>query len=237
MGRGRFRLRQRSVQPRPSGTAPLPSPTGSVQLRVAANGSLSRPVVTGTFQIANGRVPVSADQSLTGIGLRASLDAGVLTVESAAAALEGASLEASARVPGNLIADRFPPFLRQRMTPAGGPAILSARLRSVTTAVASPFVDAQTLADLSGLVDATVQLEADGYPDRVRVGHADRSIGTWRYPVDQQGATRVVLRRSSDGGGVGLGARRQPARGHAARLSAPMGLQPGRDVGARSPRA
>jgi hypothetical protein len=51
------------VQPRPSGTAPLPSPTGSVQLRIAANGSLSQPVVTGTFQIAGGRVPVSADRA------------------------------------------------------------------------------------------------------------------------------------------------------------------------------
>ena len=233
---GRFRLRQRSrsASPERYGLAAL------THWICAGARRRERLVVAARrdrhIQIANGRVPVSADQSVTGIGLRASLDAGVLTVESAAAALEGASLEASARVPGNVIADRFPPFLRQRMTPAGGPATLSARLRSVTPAVASPVVDAQTLAELSGQVDAAVQLETDRFAlDRVRgSGHA-RSIGsgTWRYPVRSAGRhTCGSAGRSSDGGGVGLGARRQPARGTRRRVSRRRWVpQPGRDVG------
>jgi hypothetical protein len=54
------------------------------------------------------------------------------------------------------------------MTPAGGPATLSARLRSVM-AVASSFVDAQTLAELSGQRRHR-QLETDRFAlDRVRV--------------------------------------------------------------------
>ena len=57
------------VRPRASDAAPLPSPAGSIQLRLTATGAIARPVVTGTFQIADGRVPLTAEQGVTGIGI------------------------------------------------------------------------------------------------------------------------------------------------------------------------
>jgi outer membrane protein assembly factor BamA/autotransporter translocation and assembly factor TamB len=184
------------VRSRASGAARLPSPSGSVQLRLTATGALAQPDLTGTLQIDDGRVPLTAAQSVTGIGMSARLDGGVLTIDSAAAAFEGATLTATARLPGAVVADRLPPSLRRRLAPTGSPAMLSAKVSSVTAAIASPFVDPQTLAQLGGHIDATIQLEADRLaPDRVRgtltLDQSDLSLGG--MPFNQQTPTRLAV--------------------------------------------
>jgi outer membrane protein assembly factor BamA/autotransporter translocation and assembly factor TamB len=184
------------IKPRARGAPPLPPPAGSVRLRFSASGVVGRPVVNGTLQLTDGRVPLTAGQSVTGVGLSARYEAGVLTVDSAAASFEGASLTASARVPSDVFADRLPPFLRTRITPANGAAALSARLLSVTPAVAAPFVDPQTLREFGGRIDATVQLEADRASlERVRgtvaLDRAEFALGG--VPFDQQVPTRLVV--------------------------------------------
>ena len=109
-----------------------------------------------------------------------------------------------------MFADRLPPFLRTRIAAADGAASLSARLLSVTPAVAAPFVDPQTLEELGGRIDATVQLEADRASlDRVRgtvaLDRAELALGG--VPFDQQVPTRLVdRRRPADGRRVGVGA-------------------------------
>src|SRR4029077_13781378 len=90
------------IKPRARGAPPLPAPAGSVPLRSSASGAVARPVVNGTLQITDGRVPLTAGQSVTGVGLSARYEAGVLTVDAAAASFEGASLTASARVPSDV---------------------------------------------------------------------------------------------------------------------------------------
>jgi outer membrane protein assembly factor BamA/autotransporter translocation and assembly factor TamB len=184
------------IKPRARGAPALPSPAGSVQLRLSAGGAVARPVINGTLQITDGRVPLTAGQSITGVGLSAGYEAGVLTVDAASASFEGASLTASARVPSNVFADRLPPFLRTRIAAANGAAALSARLLSVTPAVAAPFVDPQTLQELGGRIDATVQLEADRASlDRVRgtvvLDRAELALGG--VPFDQQVPTRLTI--------------------------------------------
>ncbi len=185
------------VMPRAQGASPLPPPAGSIQLRATATGSIARPAVTGTFQVTDGRVPLTPERGVTGIGIRGKYDAGVLTVERAAAAFEGATFTATARVPSNVFIDRLPEFLRGRITPADGLASLSAQLASVTQAVAAPFVDPATLDQLGGRIDATVQLEADRVAlERVRGSIAlDRAVLTLGgISLDQQTTTRVSIR-------------------------------------------
>jgi outer membrane protein assembly factor BamA/autotransporter translocation and assembly factor TamB len=184
------------ITPRAGGAAPLPAPVGSVQVRLSAGGAVARPVVNGTLQITDGRVPLTPEHSVTGVGLSGRYEAGVLTVDSAAASFEGASLTASARVPSDVFADRLPPFLRTRITAANGAAALSARLLSVTPAVAAPFVDPQTLKEFGGRIDATMQIEADRASlDRVRgtvaLDRAELALGG--VPFDQQVPTRLVI--------------------------------------------
>ena len=185
------------VRPRASDAAPLPAPAGSIQLRLTAAGAIARPALTGTFQVADGRVPLTPEQGVTGIGISGKYDAGVLTVDRANAAFEGASLTATARVPSNVFIDRLPAFLRGRIVPADGLASLSAQLLSVTQAVAVPFVDPATLDQLGGRIDATVQLEADRVAlERVRgaitLDRAELRLGGTE--LDQQTTTRVSIR-------------------------------------------
>jgi outer membrane protein assembly factor BamA/autotransporter translocation and assembly factor TamB len=185
------------VRPRASDAAPLPPPAGSIQLRLTATGAIARPALTGTFQVADGRVPLTAEQGVTGISISGKYDAGVLTLDRADAAFEGARLTATARVPSNVFIDRLPAFLRRRIVPADGPASLSAQLLSVTQAVAAPFVDPATLDQLGGRIDATVQLEADRVAlERVRgavtLDRAELRLGGTE--LDQQTTTRVSIR-------------------------------------------
>ena len=184
------------VRPTASDADPLPPPAGSIQLRLTATGAIARPALTGTFQIADGRVPLTAEQGVTGIGISGKYDAGVLTLDRATAAFEGASLTATARVPSNVFIDRLPAFLRSRIVPADGPASLSAQILSVTQAVAVPFVDPATLDQLGGRIDATVQLEADRVAlERVRgaitLDRAELRLGGTE--LDQQTTTRVSI--------------------------------------------
>ncbi len=120
-----------------------------------------------------------------------------MTLDQAAAAFEGASLSATARVPSNVFIDRLPPFLRSRIVAADGLASLSAQLASVTQAVAVPFVDPATLDQLGGRIDATIQLEADRVAlERVRgtitLDRAELRLGGTQ--LDQQTTTRVSIR-------------------------------------------
>ena len=184
------------IKPRATGAPPLPSPTGSIQLRFSASGAVARPVVNSTLQIADGRVPLTTGQSVTGIGLSATFGEGVVTVDSAAASFEGAGLTASARVPSNVFVDRLPQFLRSRTTPADGPATLSARIQSVTPAVAAPFVDPQTLASSAAASTRRSSSKPIARLDRVRgtavLDRAELALGG--VPFDQQVPTRVAVR-------------------------------------------
>src|SRR5262249_26769814 len=55
------------------------------------------------------------------------------------------------------------------IAPASGPATLSAQLASITPAVAAPFLDAATTAQIAGRIDASIRLESDRPAlDRVR---------------------------------------------------------------------
>jgi outer membrane protein assembly factor BamA/autotransporter translocation and assembly factor TamB len=185
------------IKPRAMGAPPVPSPSGLIRLRLSATGTVARPDVSGTVQITDGRMPMTTGQRVTSIGLSATFGEGVVTVDSATASFEGASLTASARMPSNVFVDRLPQFLRSRITRVDGPAALTARLQSVTPAVVAPFVDPQTLGQLGGRIDATVQLEADRAAlDRVRgtavLDHVDLTMAG--IPFDQQMPTRLAVR-------------------------------------------
>jgi outer membrane protein assembly factor BamA/autotransporter translocation and assembly factor TamB len=185
------------VAPRADDAAPLPAPGGSIKARLTASGSLEQPRVTGSLEIADGRLPLDAQHAVTAIRVRARYDDGVLAMDDAGAAFEGATLTATARVPGGVVADRLPESMRRFVRPVPGAATLSAQLLSVTPSIAAPFVDAGTLDQLSGRVDASIQLEADRLAlDRVRgtivFDRADMSIAG--IALDQQTPTRLAVR-------------------------------------------
>src|SRR6185295_904599 len=145
-----------------------------------------------------------------------------LVVDRAAAAFDGATLTASARVPSRVFLDQVPAALRRFVTPADGQATLSAQIRSITPSIVAPFVDAATLDQIGLNADASLNLESDRAAlDRVRgditLGRAEVSLAGVSF--DQQKTTRLVVgggRVTVDAWGWGHDDNRVVLRGSAA---------------------
>ncbi len=170
--------------------------TGSIDFRVDAAGSLERPVLSGTLRVMDGRFPVTPQHDLSG-DVTARYVSGVLTIEQVRAAFQGATLDASGRIPADLFRDRLPVRWREIIPQSGGAADLTMRIASVTPEVAAPFLAPSTLEQLQGHVDASVSLQADRAElDRVTgtvtFDRADLSVSGVSF--DQQRPTRLVVR-------------------------------------------
>ena len=176
--------------------ADLPPPSGTLDLRLTANGPLTSPVVAGSFHLDDGRIPLSTAAVVTETSIAARYDLGVLIVDDLRAAFQGATLAASGRVPADLFRDRLPPRWRYLFPQTGARAHLTARLSSLTSEVAAPFVDAATLEAMKGHVDAAIELDADR-PELARVEgtvvltRADLSLSGVSF--DQQTPTKLQL--------------------------------------------
>ena len=145
----------------PADAAAGPPLTGSLNVQLSAEGTAANPRITGTLRVGGGRVAVTDGHDVTDIELGAHYDNGVLVVDRATTLFEGASLSATARVPGSVFADLLPASIRGYLAAASGPATLSAQLRSVSQAIAAPWVDATTLEQIGLRADASIDLETD----------------------------------------------------------------------------
>jgi outer membrane protein assembly factor BamA/autotransporter translocation and assembly factor TamB len=185
------------TQPQGEGASePLPL-TGSVNVQLFADGTAAEPRVAGTLRVGAGRVAVTPGHDVTDIELGARYETGVLTVDRATALFEGASLSATARVPGGTFVDRLPASIRGYLAPAAGGATFSAQLRSITQSIASPWVDAATLQQIGLGADASIDLESDRLAiDRVRgsiaLGRAELSLAGVSF--NQETTTRLAIR-------------------------------------------
>ena len=185
------------TQPLAEGTAePLPL-TGSINAQLVADGIAAEPRVAGTLRIGQGRVAVTPGHDVTDIELGARYENGVLIVDRAAALFEGATLAATARVPGGVFVDHLPVSIHQYLAPASGSATLSAQLRSITQSIAAPWVDAATLQQVGLGADASIELESDRLEiDRVHgtiaLGRAELSLAGVSF--NQESTTRFTIR-------------------------------------------
>jgi len=170
--------------------------SGAIRAQIAAEGTTSDARLSATLAISDGRVAVTDGHAVTGIDVGARYDSGVLTVERATAAFEGASLTATARMPSAVFIDQVPASMRRYLGTAGGPATLSAQLRSITQSVVSPFVDAATLEQLVLHTEATIDLESDRLAlDAVRgtIAFPRADLALSGVSFDQQVPTRLAV--------------------------------------------
>ena len=116
--------------------------SGAIDLRVDATGSLERPDLSATLRMTDGRVPLTAEHAVTGALISATYSTGVLTIEQLRAGFQGAALEATGRIPADLIRELLPERWRELVPPSSGPADVKAQLTSVTELVAAPFAEA-----------------------------------------------------------------------------------------------
>lgn len=133
---------------------------GQVHIDLRAPGSLDRPAFTAQANLDEGRVTVADQPQVTALVARATYDAGVLTLSRLDMTWQGASVSATGEIPIALAGSDLPEWL------TGGPRAqttgrLRARIDGMTPAVLAPFVPAETLSQLSGLVSGAITLDAD----------------------------------------------------------------------------
>jgi outer membrane protein assembly factor BamA/autotransporter translocation and assembly factor TamB len=175
----------------------VPPASGTVDLRVDATGRLSRPTLAAALRVGEGRFPLNTQAAVTDAALAARYDAGVLLIDDLRAAFQGSTLTGTGSVPVRPMLEQFAPDWQEWAPPTEGPGQVRLELSSVTSMVAAPFLDASTLEQLEGRVDASIELQADRPSiDRLQgtVTMSRAEIALSGVPFDQQRPTRLVVR-------------------------------------------
>ena len=163
--------------------------SGPVALLARISGSLQTPTVAADLEMGPGSVTLQDVRQISGVRLRAHAEDGWLELREGAASYQDANIAVTARAPLSWI-----------VPGAGGAAgdgTLHARATNLTPAILAPFLDATTIAQLTGSIDATLDA-ASATPDlsaltgELRVDRLD--VRVTDLPVTQRVPTRIVAR-------------------------------------------
>ncbi|MGE0124358.1 MAG: translocation/assembly module TamB domain-containing protein [Vicinamibacterales bacterium] len=143
--------------------------SGSVDLRLTAAGTLDAPRLTATAAVQDLTVAVPGMPPMSGGTLQASFDRGLLTLTGLTATWQGATLQAAGRAPVTLLGDHLPEGYRRTLPDLPDRATATIRAESLTTRLAEPFVDAETLRQIEMAASARIEVEATAStPDAVQ---------------------------------------------------------------------
>ncbi len=170
--------------------------SGAIDLRLQAAGALEAPRVDATLAVVDASASAPDLPPVTGIGVRAAYDKGLLTLSELRATWQGATLGATASVPVTILGERLPEAYARTLPPLPDRARANVELASVTADVAAPFVDAETLQRLGANLAATVAAEAtaldlEAVQADVTLGRAELSLAG--VPLKQDRPTRLRL--------------------------------------------
>ena len=163
--------------------------SGPVALLARITGSLQAPTVAADLEMGPGSITLQDVPQISGLRLRAHAEDGWLELREGAASYQDANIAVTARAPLSWI-----------VPGAGGAAgdgTLHARATNLTPAILAPFLDATTIAQLTGSIDATLDA-ASATPDlsaltgELRVDRLDVRVAD--LPVTQRVPTRIVAR-------------------------------------------
>ena len=149
------------------------------------------PVFAADLEAGPGSVTLQDLPPISDLRLRAHVEGGVIELREAVASYQGANLSATGKAPLSIVGGRVPAD-RTRLE-----LELHARATNVTPAVAASFVDAATLEQLSGAVDATLDvtsptLDPADVAGELRLDRLEMRIAD--LPVTQRLPTRIVAR-------------------------------------------
>jgi len=171
---------------------PITQGSGSLALRARVTGSVDNPLLAADVDVGPGSVTIKDLSTATDLRLRAHLEKDVVDVQQAHAAYEGAVLDATGSIPLAVVSSTPP-----TPTAAAAPASLHATVRGITPAVLRGILDPATLEDLSGTVDAAVNVETPS----TDLARATGDLTLTRLdlllaglPVTQRVPTRIVLK-------------------------------------------
>jgi outer membrane protein assembly factor BamA/autotransporter translocation and assembly factor TamB len=167
---------------------------GRVHADLRAQGTLDRPALTASASLDEGRVTLADQAEAASLIVRAAYDAGVVTVSRLDAAWQGATVAATADIPIALVEPAAPDWLTGTLAGRAPTGRLRARIASITPAVLGPFMSADAVSQLSGLISGTLTLDADrpllsAVHGQLVLDHVE--LGVAGVPFAQQLPTRV----------------------------------------------
>ncbi len=171
--------------------APIAAGKGPLVLLARITGTLESPAYAADLEVGPGMVQARSDLApVENLRVRAHVENGLVELRDFAGSYHGATVAATGQAPLTL-------FTNDGVAAGDGSAVLKATAMGVTSAVLAPFVDASTISQIAGSLDARVDLASSSLNlndvqgeivlERLNLTVAD-------LPVTQRMPTRVVAR-------------------------------------------
>lgn len=183
---------------RAAGFVDLPPVSGSgpVALLARVTGSAQAPVLAANLELGPGSLAFAEWPAVSPVQLRARLEGGWLELYETVGEWQGAQIVVDGRLPINMLDSYLPAAIVQALPPAVGQGSLNARATSLTPRVLEPFLATETIAQLQGTIDASVQLTTPSLRladlrGEMRLDRLDLQIAN--LPVTQVETTRIVV--------------------------------------------
>lgn len=174
---------------------PVAGGTGPLAVRARVTGSVEAPVIAGDLDVGPGSLTLEGLPPVSGLRVRAHAEEGWVELREARLSYEGADVSATGKAPLSLVGGIG--SAGDPIASTGGPAVLHATATNLTPAVLAPFVEAGTLDEVTGSVDATLDAAASRFDvadltGELRIDRFDLRVAD--LPVAQRMPTRIVAR-------------------------------------------
>ncbi|MGE3840297.1 MAG: translocation/assembly module TamB domain-containing protein, partial [Vicinamibacterales bacterium] len=170
--------------------------SGAIDLQLRTSGQADVPEIMAECVVADATIASDSWPPVRGVGFRATYQRGLLEVTDLRGTWQGASLAASARIPTTVFENVLPERVRLTSGDAGRTARATAQVTSITPDLLRPFMDARTVDQMAGHVDAEIVVEAESLDwQRVRADlRLERAeLEVARVPITQVRPTQLRL--------------------------------------------
>ena len=167
---------------------PVTGGSGPVALLARITGTVQAPVVAADLEVGPGSVALENLPAISRVRVRAHAEDGWVELREGMASYQNADLSVTGRAPVSLFTNGAEP---------SGEAVIRARAANLTPAVLAPFLEPDTLAQIEGSIDATLEaaapsLDLTALTGELRIDRFDVRIAD--LPVTQRVPTRIVAR-------------------------------------------
>ena len=182
---------------------PVIGGAGPVALLARVTGTVQSPVVAADLEVGPGSIALENLPEISNLRVRAHAEEGWIELREGLASYQDADLSVTGRAPLSLFTDdRRPGPLgpggaAAPGAAAGEAAVVRARAANLTPLVLAPFLDPETVGQIQGSIDATLEaasprLDLAAVAGEFRIDRLDVRVAD--LPVTQRVPTRVVAR-------------------------------------------
>jgi outer membrane protein assembly factor BamA len=175
---------------------PVTGGAGPVAILARVTGALEAPVVAADVEIGPGSIAIEGFPPISNLRVRAHAEEGWIELREGLASYQNAELTVTGRAPISLFSEGDAPGT-SRPAGADASAVVRASAANLTPAVLSSFLDPDTVGQIEGSMDATLEASASRLDLAAVIGEfrIDRfEVRVADLPVTQRVPTRIVAR-------------------------------------------